>query len=143
MKGLPPYSCTLLRMFIPLGETLFATEIVSEYIKTFIFPSEGSVIRKSKPYFHGCRFEIVFLPSKMDFEFMGESQGADFEVFNILGVQRIKRVLYIRGFTHAFCLEMQIGGRPEDRGSQRLRKRVRSLQAKKEKLLLLSVGPRL
>tara|TARA_Y100001960_G_scaffold259352_1_gene279200 strand:+ start:102 stop:329 length:228 start_codon:yes stop_codon:yes gene_type:complete len=68
-------------MLIPSGDTLSAAELVSEYIKTFIFPSEGSVIRKSKPSFHGCRFEIVFLLSKMDFEVMGESQGADFKVF--------------------------------------------------------------
>ena len=33
MKGLPPYSWTLLRMLIPSGETLFATELISEYIK--------------------------------------------------------------------------------------------------------------
>jgi hypothetical protein len=71
-------------MLIPLGETLFVTELVSEYIKTFIFPSEGSVMRKSNPSFQGCKFEIVFLLSKIDFELMGESQRADFSAFIIL-----------------------------------------------------------
>ena len=60
------------------------TELVSEYIKTLIFPSLGSVIRKSNPSPHACRLEIVFLLSKMDSELMGESQGIGVGVFIIL-----------------------------------------------------------
>ena len=84
MNGLPPYSWILLRMLNPLGETLFVTELVSEYIKTLIFPSLGSVIRKSNPSFHACRLEIVFLLSKIDSEFIGESQRIGVAVFIIL-----------------------------------------------------------
>jgi hypothetical protein len=71
-------------MLNPLGETLFVTELVSEYIKTLIFPSLGSVIRKSNPSFHACRLEIVFLLSKIDSEFIGESQRIGVAVFIIL-----------------------------------------------------------
>jgi len=140
MKGLPPYSCTLLRMLNPLGETLFVSELVSEYIKTFIFPSEGSVIRKSNPSFHGSRFEIVCLLSKMDFEFMGESQGTGFRDFIILKVQIKTQVLPISMVIHAFGLGSQIGRLQADRGSQQLEKRVQLPQARREKFLSLSVG---